>query len=247
MKLAIMQPYFFPYIGYFQLIAAVDAFVVYDNIKYTKKGWINRNRLLRNGEAVMFSIPLQKDSDFLDVRDRHLAAEFDRAKFLNTIRGAYERAPFFPSTMPLIQEVLGYGETNLFRFLHHSIVRTCGHLAIDTKIVTSSDVPIDHGLRGQERVIALCQALGATTYLNPIGGTELYSERDFANKGIELRFLKSRAIEYEQFGLAFVPWLSIIDVMMFNPPELVDTWIKSSAYSEFATREQLKTEADSPP
>jgi hypothetical protein len=245
MKLAIMQPYFFPYIGYFQLIAAADAFVVYDNIKYTKRGWINRNRLLRNDEAVTFSIPLQKDSDFLDVRERHLAREFDRAKLLNTIRGAYECAPFFPSTMLLIQEVLEYGETNLFRFLRHSIVRTCGHLGIDTKIVTSSDVPIDHGLKGQERVIALCHAFGATTYLNPIGGSELYSERDFAQKGIELRFLMAKALEYKQFGHAFVPWLSIIDVMMFNPPERIDTWIKSRSYSAFVTLDQLKAEVDS--
>ena len=240
-----MQPYFLPYIGYFQLIAAVDAFIVYDNIKYTKKGWINRNRLLRNGAAVMFSLPLQKDSDFLDVRQRYLAAEFDRGKFLNTIRGAYEHAPFFQTAMSMIREILEFNETNLFRFLHHSIVRTCKHLGIDTKIVTSSSLPIDHSLKSQDRVIALCEALGATTYLNPVGGTELYSEDDFARRKINLRFLRSKAIEYEQFGHAFVPWLSIVDVMMFNPPELIDTWIKSRTYSEFVTRDQLESASES--
>lgn len=245
MKLAIMQPYFLPYIGYFQLIAAVDVFVVYDNIKYTKKGWINRNRLLRNGAAVTFSLPLRKDSDSLDVRDRHLSEDFDREKLLNMIRGAYERAPHFRTAFPTIKEVVEYDEANLFRFLFNSILRLCEHLGIDTKVVTSSDVAIDHDLKSQDRVIALCEALGAATYLNPIGGTELYSAGDFSDKGIELRFLKSRPISYAQFGQAFVPWLSIIDVMMFNPPEQVEAWIKSKSYYDFVTHDQLESSADS--
>ena len=94
MRVAIMQPYFFPYIGYFQLIASVDVFVVYDNIKYTKKGWINRNRILQNGKDVMFTLPLKKDSDFLDVRERELSADFDRVALLNKIRGTYQKAPY---------------------------------------------------------------------------------------------------------------------------------------------------------
>ncbi|AVC45854.1 wbqC-like family protein (plasmid) [Rhizobium leguminosarum bv. viciae] len=89
MKLAIMQPYFFPYIGYFQLIHAVDKFVVYDNIKYTKKGWINRNRILRNGEDYTFSLPIKAASDSLDICDRTLSTEFDRNKLVNQIQGAY--------------------------------------------------------------------------------------------------------------------------------------------------------------
>ena len=240
MKLAIMQPYFLPYIGYFQLIAAVDAFIVYDNIKYTKKGWINRNRLLRNGEAVTFSLPLKKDSDFLDIGERYLAPEFDRNKFLNTIQGAYWRAPNFQATLPLLREIVETSETNLFQFLRHSIVCTCKHLGIETKILTSSEVPIDHSLKSEDRVIALCEALAATTYLNPIGGTELYSERAFAERNIKLRFLKSKAIEYKQFDSSFVPWLSILDVVMFNPLERVNAWIKSRTYSELVTGDQLE-------
>ncbi len=212
-----MQPYFFPYIGYFQLIAAVDLFVVYDNIKYTKKGWINRNRLLQNGEAVTFSLPLKADSDALDVRERRLAEGFDREKLLNQIRGAYARAPQLSATMPLVEEIVRYGETNLFGFLHHAIRRTCAHLGIGTAIKVSSDVAVGAGLKGQDRVLALCAALGATTYVNAIGGTELYSKDLFRENGIDLRFIRPRPFEYPQFGNAFVPWLSIIDVMMFNP------------------------------
>src|SRR5258705_11030314 len=100
MRLAVMQPYFFPYIGYFQLIAAVDLFIVYDNIKYTKKGWINRNRMLRNGKDVMFSVPLKNDSDYLDVCERELAADFNRDKLFNQLKGAYRGAPNFSQTFP---------------------------------------------------------------------------------------------------------------------------------------------------
>ena len=219
MKIGIMQPYFFPYIGYFQLIQAVDQFIVYDNIKYTKKGWINRNRILHNGKDMMFSLPLKSDSDYLNVDERELASDFNRNKLLNQIKVAYRSAPYFAQTFPLIEEVVKYSDANLFRFLRHSIVKTCEHLGITTEIKISSDIAIDHNLKNQEKVIALCAAVGASTYVNAIGGMELYSKETFREKDIELKFIKSKPFEYVQFGDEFVPWLSIIDVMMFNPIE----------------------------
>jgi hypothetical protein len=217
MKLAIMQPYFSPYIGYFQLIAAVDLFIVYDNIKYTKKGWINRNRILQNGKDVMFSLPLKKGSDFLDVCERELIADFNRDKLLNQIKGAYRRAPYFAQTFPLVEQIVRYEDTNLFHFLHHSIVKLCEHLGITTVIKISSEIAIDHALQSQDKVLALCAATGASTYVNAIGGMELYSKISFQEKGIDLKFIKTLPYEYMQLGDEFVPWLSIIDVMMFNP------------------------------
>jgi hypothetical protein len=214
-----MQPYFFPYIGYFQLIAAVDTFIVYDNIKYTKKGWINRNRMLQNGKDVMFSLPLKSDSDYLDVCERELATDFNRDKLLNQFNGAYRRAPHFTETFPLVEQIVRYEDTNLFRFLHHSILKTCEHLDITTEIRISSDIAIDHDLKNQDKVLALCAAVGASTYVNAIGGMELYSKETFREKVIDLKFIRSRPFEYPQFGDAFVPWLSIIDVMMFNSRE----------------------------
>lgn len=225
MRLAIMQPYFFPYIGYFQLIAAVDQFVVYDNIKYTKKGWINRNRFLQNGKDAVFSLPLKKDSDSLDVCERELASDFDRERLLNQLRGAYRRAPHFEQTFPLIEQVMQYPEKNLFLFLHNSIVQVCAHLGITTKIIVSSEVAIDHQLQAQDKVLALCEALGANTYVNAIGGVELYSKETFLKKSIELQFIKSLPFKYSQFGNEFVPWLSIIDVMLFNPLSAVQQQI----------------------
>ncbi len=228
MRLAIMQPYFFPYIGYFQLIAAVDLFVVYDNIKYTKKGWINRNRMLQNSKDVMFSLPLKNGSDSLDVCERELAADFNHDKLLSQFKGVYRRAPYFVQTFPLVEQIVRHEDTNLFRYLHHSIVKTCEHLGIMTEIRISSGIAIDHDLKSQDKVLALCEAVGANIYVNTIGGMELYSKETFREKAIELKFIKSKPFEYLQFGDEFVPWLSIIDVMMFNPLDAIQTCITTN-------------------
>ena len=223
-----MQPYFFPYIGYFQLIAAADMFIVYDTIKATKKAWISRNRMLQNGRDVMFSLPLRSDSDYLDVCERVLSEEFNRDKLLNQFKGAYRRAPYFALTFPLLEQIVRYEDTNLFRFLHHSIIKICEHLGIATEIRISSDIAIDHDLKSQDKVIALCKAVGATTYVNTIGGVELYSKETFLEKGIDLKFIRSLPFEYPQLGNEFVPWLSIIDVMMFNSLDAIKTCISTN-------------------
>lgn len=220
MKLAIMQPYFLPYVGYWQLLAAVDTFILYDNIKYTKKGWINRNRMLLNGRDEMFSLPLKKDSDALDVRERVLAPDFNPDKLLNQFRGAYQRAPYFRETFSLLERIMRYEDRNLFGFIQHSILRICECLEIGTRIVVSSTIPIDPALKGQDKVLALCAAAGAGVYINAIGGQELYARDAFQARGIELQFIRSKPFEYVQFGQTFIPWLSIVDVMMFNPVEL---------------------------
>lgn len=222
-----MQPYFLPYIGYFQLIAATDEFIVYDNIKYTKKGWINRNRMLSNGKDVMFSLPLRNAPDHLDVVERELAPGPDRHRWLAQLKGAYRHAPQYAQTLPLLEAIAACPETNLFRFLHQALLACCAHLAIDTPIRISSSVDIDHALQAQDKVLALCQALGARSYLNPIGGTELYAHADFAARGIDLHFLRARPCEYRQSGSApFIPWLSIVDVLMFNPLDKVHAWVR---------------------
>lgn len=221
MKLGIMQPYFLPYIGYFQLLASVDKFIIYDNIKYTKKGWINRNRMLQNGSDVIFSLPLKKDSDSLDVVERELAGDFDRTKLLNQFRCAYRSAPQFELTYQVLERIVRHDDANLFRYIYHSIVQLTEHLDIKMEIRISSEIAIDHELKGQDKVLALCKAAGADTYINTIGGIELYSKADFRVQGLDLKFIKTRPFEYAQFGGTFVPWLSIVDVLMFNPMQVV--------------------------
>ena len=228
MQVAIMQPYFLPYIGYFQLIAAVDVFVVYDNIKYTKKGWINRNRMLQNGKGAIFTLPLKNDSDFLNVCQRSLSSEFNRGKLLNQFKSFYRQAPYFYQTFGLIEEVVECPENNLFEYLHHSIVKISAHLGITTEIRKSSCIAIDHTLRNQDKVLALCEVIGATTYINSIGGIDLYSKEEFQHKGIVLKFFQSKPYEYRQHGGEFVPWLSIIDVMMFNSPDALHSCLTTN-------------------
>jgi len=216
-----MQPYFLPYIGYFQLMRAVDVFVVYDEIKYTKKGWINRNRFLLNGGDEVFTLPLAKGADSLDIVQRNLAPDFDRRKLLNRLQAAYRRAPYMEPTFALVEKIVLHEDDNLFRFIFHSIAATAAHLSIPTVLRVSSTLPFDNGLRGQDKVLAICKAAEATHYVNSIGGTELYTKPAFAEQGVSLTFLKPKPFEYPQFDAPFVPWLSIVDVLMFNPLEVV--------------------------
>lgn len=224
--LGIMQPYFLPYIGYWQLLAAVDRFVVYDNIKYTKKGWINRNRYLRGGDAAVFTLPLKAGSDFRFVADRALADDFDTDSVLNRFREAYRKAPFFADTFPLLETIVTAASRNLFQYIYNSISLVAAHLDIRTPVIVSSTVPIDHGLTAEHKVLAMCGALGASTYVNSIGGRDLYSVATFAERGVRLKFLQPRPVVYRQFEDGFVPNLSIVDVMMFNSTEAVRTLLR---------------------
>lgn len=218
MKVSIMQPYFVPYIGYFQMIHASDVFVVYDNIEYTKKGWINRNRILNQNEPLLISLPLAKGSDFEHVVQRQLADTFhakDKIKLFGRIKELYRKAPYYNETQVLIEQLIDCEETNLFSYIHHSIVAICQHLGIQTEIKISSTLPIDHTLRGQDKVVSICKSLSATQYINAIGGVELYSFAHFKDHNMALTFIQSTAKPYDQRISTFVPWLSIIDVLMF--------------------------------
>lgn len=221
MKLAIMQPYFVPYIGYFQLMKAADEFVVYDNIQYTKAGWINRNRILVNHKDSYLTLPLKKDSDYLDICERSLAAgwNMEKKKILNRLRAAYHKAPYFERVYPLLEQALAFETENLFDFIVNSLIVVKTYLGITTPLIRSSLIPVDRQLRSADRVLALCHARRAACYLNPAGGTHLYDKLSFKQQGIELQFLQTPAIAYPQFGQTFLPSLSIIDVMMFNSAE----------------------------
>lgn len=216
-----MQPYFFPYIGYFQLIHSVDEFIIYDNIKYTKKGWINRNRILASGSDRLISLPLKKGPDHCDVVQRELAASWnvDRQKMLNMIKASYINAPYFKGTFGLIERCIKSDETNLFKFLFNSITEVTSYLGIGTCIIKSSDIEIDHALKSEEKVLALCEKRCAQSYLNSMGGVHLYDKARFKQRQIDLAFLESYGIRYQQFSQDFIPCLSIIDVLMFNSLE----------------------------
>jgi hypothetical protein len=230
MKLAIMQPYFFPYIGYFQLLNSVEEFILYDNIEFTKKGWINRNRVLVNGKDSYITLPLKKGSDYLEIKDRYLSDTWyaDRIKMLNKIRESYRKAPNFNFVFPLIEGIIFFEGNNLFNFIFNSLNKITEYLEIKTSFVVSSTIQIDHKLKADKKVIQICKTRGANVYINPIGGVELYNKDDFKSKGIDLYFLKTNDIKYEQFNNDFIPYLSIIDVMMFNTNEKIKEYLNSA-------------------
>jgi hypothetical protein len=217
-NVAIMQPYFLPYIGYWQLINAVDKFVVYDNIEYSKKGWINRNRFLQNGKDELFTIPLKKDSDYLYIRDRYLSdnIEAEQKKILRRFENAYRKAPYYEEGIVLLKNCLLFDEMKLFQYIFNSIKTVCAYLDIKTKLVVSSELEMDHSLRKEQRVIATCKALEATDYINPIGGIDLYNKQGFIKQDLNLYFQQVKPYSYTQFDNEFVPHLSIVDVVMFN-------------------------------
>lgn len=217
MRVVVMQPYFFPYIGYFQLLRSTDVFVFYDDVQYVKGSWMNRNRILQSGAPAWFSLPVQHDSHTKRINERR----FDRSNkstssLINKLHAAYRRAPRFDSTFAGVSELLHAPEEVVAAFNENAVVQTARSLGIDCSFMSSSDLQIDKEKGPEEKVLDICELLGATTYINAIGGLELYHGAAFAARGIELKFLKTRALEYEQFGDGFVPSLSIIDVMMFN-------------------------------
>lgn len=219
MKVAVMQPYFMPYIGYFQLVRAVDKFIVYDDVAFIKRGWINRNRILLGGKAFLLTVPVRAASQFKLINQTSIAD--GKEKIWKTLTHAYGKAAFFRLTSHLLEEILYYEENNLARFVTHSLILTCKHLGIDTEFSISSAIPKNSELRGEEKVLDICRAVNASTYINAIGGTELYSKNQFKQQGIELKFLKTLEIQYQQFGNPFISWLSIIDVMMFNSQDAI--------------------------
>jgi hypothetical protein len=217
MKLGIMQPYFLPYIGYWQLLNAVDTYVIYDDVAYIKQGWVNRNRMLVNGKDFLFSLPLIDASSFKNINQIDIMAA--NPKLLKTIEQAYAKAPYFKQVFPLVISIVNHADRNLAGYVTNSIGSVADYLQIRTKILVSSDIDKDNDLKGQEKVLHICEKLGATRYYNAVGGQELYSKEEFAWKNISLMFLKTNPITYKQFKNEFVPGLSILDVMMFNSVE----------------------------
>ena len=219
MTLAIMQPYLFPYIGYWQLIYSVDIFVIMEDLNFIKQGYVNRNSILINGKAQRFTLELMHASQNKLMTEIEIGN--NREQLLKTVERAYKHAPYFQDVFPLIKTVLEFPEKNLAKFISNSIVKISNYLGIETKIVYSCDFERDHQLKAQDMVLDICNKFKATNYINAIGGQKLYSSEVFKEHGVKLNFIEAEIVEYKQFNNEFVPNLSIIDVMMFNSREKI--------------------------
>lgn len=214
MKLAVMQPYLFPYLGYFQLIHAVDEFVVYDDVNYIKGGWINRNNILSQGRSQRVTLEVSGASPNRHIN--HVRVGGNQNRMLKTIYHAYAKAPQFKAVFPLLENVLQQEETNLAVYLENGLRLVCDYLDLHPKWHVSSAIDKNSTLRGQDRILDLCEVLGATHYINLSGGKALYTREAFSDKGIRLLFIESKPVIYQQYRDEYVPNLSITDVMMFN-------------------------------
>ncbi|MCR5261551.1 MAG: WbqC family protein [Candidatus Gastranaerophilales bacterium] len=221
-KTAIMQPYFFPYLGYYQMFNAVDNFVLLDDVNFIMRGYINRNTILVNGQPHKFSIPLEKPSQNKLINETKLKFEQkERENLLRTFQLAYKKAPFFNDFYPVLDGIVNFEDDDLTSFLKNSFVKVKEYLNLDTEILVSSEIEKDNTLKAQDRIIEINKQLGTNTYINAIGGQELYNRDDFKNVGMELKFIKMLPYEYKQFKNDFVANLSMIDVLMFNSKEEV--------------------------
>ncbi len=224
MKIAIMQPYLFPYIGYFQLINSVDLFVIHDDVQYIKGGWINRNRILVNNCPFLFTFSLKKAPSTLNINERYFSGAFmeEKKKLLRTLKSSYGKAEGYDEVSRLVEESLDvkHEDEDISKIITSSLKLICNYLNIETPIVVSSEINKNNLLKGEERVIEINKQLNSTHYINPIGGLQLYNEENFLKQDIKLNFLQSKPIVYPQ-GNEFIPWLSIIDVLMFNSKEKV--------------------------
>jgi hypothetical protein len=223
MKIAIMQPYIFPYIGYFQLINAVDKFVFYDDVNYIKGGWINRNRIVVNGKENIFTIPLNDASSFRTIEEteinQKLYPKWER-KFLMTIQQTYHKAPFYKDTYDLIYSIFSQKQSSISELAISSIKAVSNYLEISTVFDKSSTTySYTKGINKADRIIKICDLNNVITYINPIGGEELYQKDYFKENGVDLLFMKNKISSYPQFDNSFISGLSIIDVLMFNSKE----------------------------
>ena len=209
-----MQPYLFPYIGYWQLIYAVDKFVIFDDVNYKKKGHINRNKILVEGKPFQFTLNLKGASQNKLINEIQIGDNVQN--ILNLIEYNYKKSPYFKKVFSLLEEIFNQEEKNLAKFIGYSLKKISNYLEIDVKFIFSSEIDKNNQLKNQNKIINICQKLKATNYINVISGKELFDKEIFLKNKIKLNFINTNSFKYQQFNNEFIPFLSIIDVMMFN-------------------------------
>lgn len=216
MRIAIMQPYFLPYLGYFQLMNAVDTFVYYDDVTFIKQGWINRNNILLNGQKFRFTLELKGASSYKKINEIEVGR--NRDKLYKTFVQAYSKAPYFKDFDWLLYNIFHSGENNLFQYILRTHSLIFEYLEVNVNYFISSEIKKDCLLKGKDKVLNICKRLNATTYINAIGGKELYSKDEFMNNGVNLLFLHPSDE---------LPKRSIIDVLMNYSKEEVKIMLKN--------------------
>ena len=211
-----MQPYLFPYIGYFQLMHAANKFLLLDDVAWINKGWINRNRILVQGQPQYISFPVAGASQNRNIQDLDLVAPCTwKNNIEKTLIMAYKKAPQFEHFFPVLQTILRAEIIHLSSYIFQSLQVLCQYMQLHVELVATTSTYPHNGLKGQERILDLCRKEEATVYINPPGGAALYDAKRFQQQGVQLSFLQPALTPYAQKGSNnFIPALSIIDVLM---------------------------------
>lgn len=223
MKVAIMQPYFFPYLGYFQLIHSVNRFILGDDVQYIERGWVNRNRILKPGDAgfMYITVPLVKHSHEIHISQVQLKEGADwKTKIVSQFDHYKKKAPYYSAVRDVLLHCFALPKTNIARFNAHCLKAACDYIGIDFTIELQSEMVFDYSMVTCrcDRPIQICKQLGADHYINAPNGKGLYDPVTFQQNNIRLSFLEPVLKEYKQLNGHFEPALSILDVMMFNSP-----------------------------
>jgi len=234
MKLGIMQPYFFPYLGYFDLINRVDEWIVFDTAQYIRHGWVNRNRILHPKSGWQYIIvPLEKHSRETPIN--HIVTqpyEHWRPRMLGQLQHYKKKAPGYSTAYALVEECLSHGERNLSRLNVWTLRRTCEVLGIPFHYRLFSEMGLEGlDVKGAgDWALRISEKVGATEYLNPPGGKDLFDPAAFAASRIRLAFQEPRKFVYECPGYRWEPDLSIVDVLMWNEPDAVSAFLRQATY-----------------
>ncbi len=209
-----MQPYFLPYLGYFQLMKAVDTFIYYDDVNYIKQGWINRNNISLDGKDYLFTLELQGASSFKKINEIEVGR--NRDKLYKTFVQSYSHAFYFERVKELLFDIFYSEEKNLFQYIFQTHLRIFYYLKFDVNCIVSSEMQKDCSLKGKDKVIDICKRMDADTYINAFGGQHLYDRQEFKENGIDLFFIHPAED---------LPRRSILDVMMYHSPEEIRTML----------------------
>ncbi|BAO55410.1 WbqC family protein [Nonlabens marinus] len=223
-RIAIMQPYTYPYLGYFQLIKSVDTFIFFDDVQFIRRGFINRNSILINERAHSFTIPLEKGSREDLITETFVHKDMYgiwKAKFLKSLELNYKKASQFEPVYVMVENLLNREFTDIASLAKNSILSICNYLNLERNFIDSSSLNYNRSGNGEDKILDICSLLNASTYINPFNGMDLYDDEKFREKGVELLFIKPKLQEYDQGTSSFEKHLSVIDALMWMTPEKI--------------------------
>jgi hypothetical protein len=213
------------------LIKIADEFILFDTPQYIRHGWIERNRILKlDGDPLYFKVPLQKHKRETAIKDIVINNDVNWKNKIKAQLGSYKKnAPYFYQVIELLDRIFEKEYTSIVVLNFDTLRTICDYLEIQTsiKIWSEMGVAIEEVNAPDEWALNICKALDADSYYNPPGGIDFFDRKKYKSSGIEIKFLEYKPESYKQLSDEFVPYLSILDVLMFNSKEEIQKMLNS--------------------